>query len=204
MIPELIQALAWSIVGLAFGWKICHALREVDEIREVVVHRGFGNGGGQGGRGGVGGVGGVGPGGGQGGTGGVGGVGGKGADGESGEHKVSDRPRRFLGVILMLIGLAIFAQATYTTVETRKNAADDQRRTECQAQFNDDFIKVLNERSRYADIDREELIKMINGALGGPTSQARLKAVTDYLAAMDRNDKLRQANPLPTLASRNC
>lgn len=218
MIPELIQALAWSLFGLAFGWYVCHALKEVDEIREAVVQN-HGNGrrvgrGGRGGQGGVGGVGGIGPGGGQGGTGGPGGSGGEGGSTDSSsKHRETsrDRSRRALGIFMMLLAVAIGANVWYGTSQDRKAterqvelAAREAQRATCQAKFNEDFARVVRERAKYADQDQAAELAMWRALLGLTDPAARRVAFENYLTSVERTRDLRRANPLPVLEDRNC
>jgi hypothetical protein len=205
MVPELIQALAWSVFGLAFGWYICHALKEVDEIREVLVHHnGSGDGrGGSGGIGGKGGRGGLGTNGGQGGPGGVGGVGGQGSNSRA--HQSSDKPRRALGIFMMLLAVAVGINAWYSTKQDRGIIERESRRSSCQAEFNADMARVLTIRNTYAEQDRAENLKMWDALLDPKaTRESRLKAAEDFRDAMHRTEEARLAVPLPNLEDRDC
>jgi hypothetical protein len=204
MIEYLVQALTWSLFGLAVGWFICHAeVQLIHEIKEAKMSgddakpsKSENSRGGPGGVGGVGGVGGTAAEGGTGGVGGVGGVGGPGGAGGGEGHieRIHVRSRRFLGLFLILMALAVSVVAW-----------QDYRRNACQAKFNSDFVHVLTIRNVYAQEDREQNLKMWDALLApNATPDSRRKAAQEFTAAMHQNEEARAANPLPKLEDRNC
>ena len=227
MIEYVIQALTWSLFGLAFGWFICYSeIFIVREVKEAIMTQNGDQGeegtnglkgqdsrGGPGGVGGVGGVGGTAAEGGTGGTGGTGGVGGPGGSGNDGPHHgPSPQSRRLLGIFLMVMALAIGANAWYSADRDKKIA-------QCQAQFNADFAKVVDTRNKYAEEDRianvkkwDEDLKMWQALVSfSATTATRLEAVQAYTKAVQvlldtthKNEQLRDANPLPKLEDRDC
>jgi hypothetical protein len=218
MWDELVKGVGYSAFGFFAGYYVCKFRRSVEKIEEAVVseheagkagtegREGTGDRGGQGGPGGTGGTGGMGTPdgtGGQGGTGGPGGTGGSGGRGTfSGRH--GGWQGRTLGVIVLIMTLVTVVSNLYTNSQTRSNSEHDRRVTACQAEYNRDFAKAVTIRGQYADEDRAELYKMITTVISGKTQEIRTKAITDWVAATERNNKLREATPLPNLETRNC
>lgn len=174
MILAMVQGLAWSLFGLSLGWGTLKLVADVEHIKGVVEIQAKPRNVSLRRR----------------------------PEGDSMKHseytlEKSQRRWRIAGVVIMLMAVAM-AASTWQVNQAQH------RQTECQAQYNKDFSNVLIQRSKYADQDRADLITMINGAITGPTQQARLTAVQKYLADAAENDKLRAQNPLPKLDDRNC
>jgi len=116
------------------------------------------------------------------------------------EYVPQQTPRqgRWIGAVVILLALFSVAQGSYFAFENSRTA-------ECQARFNDDFARVTTQRAVWADEDRRSLTKMLNEILAAKegTSAGR-DSVNLYLATINRNEKLRQENPLPNLEDRRC
>jgi len=193
VLNELLPSISWSLIGFLIGWLVGremlfvhrtkeHAMKEEDDTTH----------GGPGGQGGPGGVGGVS----SSGSGGVGGVGGSGGTGGSGSAPT--RPgSRWLGIIISIMAVITVLQGSYYTYETKKTS-------NCQAKFNSDFALVVAKRAQWANEDKAAEIKLFKDFLSVTKPGQGGKLLTDYLAATDRTDKLRAANPLPILEDRNC
>jgi hypothetical protein len=202
MIVELLGGLAWSAFGFIGGYLAAHykirldrleakGRKAMDETDPDPRKEGSSHGG-TGGPGGIGGVGGQG-----GGPGGQGGVGGHGGEGSKGLP-------RWVGVVLILLALATVIQGYYFNRQQNTGSEQNQRVTECQARFNQDFASVLELRSRWANEDRAGLNVMLATVLAGESPAVRRQALVDYLAAVKANDEKRAATPLPDLAHRKC
>lgn len=114
------------------------------------------------------------------------------------DHNIADTPEkrsRLLGFVVVTLAVFSVLQGSYYAYETKKSA-------QCQAQYNDDFAKVLQQRAVWADEDRRELTRTVESILTGPN--ASRKALQDYLDTVAKNDKLRAENPLPDLNDRDC
>lgn len=114
------------------------------------------------------------------------------------DHKVTPASRsRLLGFIVVLLALFSVVQGSFYTYDTQKTS-------QCQAQFNADFAKVIGLRAQWADENSQALNKMLDGVLNGATPEIRRKFLVDYLNIIHANDAKRAATPLPKLEDRNC
>lgn len=111
---------------------------------------------------------------------------------------------KWLGLVVILLSIFTVGQSYYFTQQNTQRAEEDRRITECQAKYNSDFAAVLTQRVKWQEEDRAELNKMIYGVLTAPGAPARKKFLEDYVAQVDKNDRLRAQNPLPSLTDRNC
>lgn len=113
------------------------------------------------------------------------------------DHKVTPEKRsRLLGFIVVLLALFSVAQGSFYAYESEKKSA-------CQAQFNNDFARVATARSQWADDDKKALNKMLSDLLSAKPGQGRT-ILEKYIEATERTDKLRAENPLPKLEDRDC
>jgi hypothetical protein len=130
-------------------------------------------------------------------------VGGQGSNGTT--HQTSDKPRRILGIFMMLLAIAIAVNAWYSTKQDRAIIEREADRSACQAAFNSDMAKVLTIRNTYAEQDRAETLKMWDALLDPKaTTETRLKAAQNFRDAMHRTEEARNAVPLPNLDARDC
>lgn len=109
-------------------------------------------------------------------------------------------------VLFGLLLLAVVAWSTYTLV----------RQSTCQAEFNEDFVRGLDERSAATDAEREAnkirwgfIRDVIRNPLVNPTEEQRREMGLRWVRELDRADQLvieaeakRAANPFPT--TRRC
>lgn len=116
------------------------------------------------------------------------------------EQAPKPKPRvggnRLLGWVIVVLSIFTVLQGSYYAYETNK-------KSECQAQYNADFAKVIGLRAKWADEDKAAEIKLFRDFLTAKPGQGA-KLLQDYLVATDRTDKLRRENPLPKLEDRGC
>jgi hypothetical protein len=103
-----------------------------------------------------------------------------------------------------VLALATVGQGYYFNRQQTSDSEQNQRVTECQAMYNQDFATALELRSRWGAEDRAGLNIMLATVLAGETPAVRRQALVDYLAAVKANDAKRAAAPLPDLANRRC
>jgi len=124
---------------------------------------------------------------------------------EERRHWKVDRQTRIIGLIVMVLSIVTVVQSFYFTHEQAQNSERDKQRTECQAQYNQDFARAVTLRGRYADEDRTQMYKMITTVINEKLTPAqRRQAIEDWVLASQRNDALRKTTPLPNLDARNC
>jgi hypothetical protein len=103
---------------------------------------------------------------------------------------------RLLGIVVIILALFTVTQGSYYAYETNK-------KSECQAQYNADFARVIGLRAKWSDEDKKAETKLWRDFLAAKPGQSR-KILQTYLDATERTDKLRAENPLPKLEDRNC
>lgn len=104
--------------------------------------------------------------------------------------KVVDHHRRnvTLGTVLMLLALV-------TSVQLAWYSYDNNQRSQCQAEYNSAFARVLAERAEIADEDREALRGLVIEILNpDPPSDVDLQGFLDELRD---NEKQRKESPIP-------
>ena len=159
---ELLQSMAWSIVGFLIGWVLGHQAQSIEDIRETIVP----------------------------------------------EKVVRDDKER---VALSkkgwwILGLAVLSvvQGAVFGWQSRESAQRSQETAQCQAQFNQDFITVIQQRAIWATEDQLAQRKMLQIWSNATTRKQAKDALVAYLATVRENDQKRAATPLPKLEDRDC
>lgn len=78
--------------------------------------------------------------------------------------------------------------------------SDQRAKTECQANFNKQFIQQLTERGAISDSDRSSLATLVKDVINAKTRDESRAALEAYLDTKEKNDAERRAHPLPTLS----
>ena len=100
-----------------------------------------------------------------------------------------------LGFSFIMIAVIMMAQGLWLQSQQDKE-------TQCQADYNASVVSVQKQRSDWADEDRKALNDMIFTVIDPKASQGdREQAVQDYAETARKNDANRQANPLPSRTS---
>lgn len=102
-----------------------------------------------------------------------------------------------------VLGIVVIILAIFTVVQGSYFAYENNQKSECQAQFNADFAKVLGLRAQWANEDKNAEIKLFTDLLAAKPGGGRV-ILQKYLEVTARTDKLRAENPLPKLEDRNC
>lgn len=98
-----------------------------------------------------------------------------------------DRARRLLGVVVL-----IAAVAAGVSVYRAQDALRDQ--AACEAAYSQAFNRALRARLEATEDERVAQRTLLRGVLGEGSSHP---AVRDYIAALERLEHVRRANPLP-------
>lgn len=111
----------------------------------------------------------------------------------------SDTATRWLGIVVALLAIVTVAQALYLN---RKQAEV----VECQTNFNNTFSEVSTLRSKLANEDRLALQNMLLALYRqrGADEARRLETFREWVTTVERNEREREANPLPALPHGDC
>jgi hypothetical protein len=120
------------------------------------------------------------------------------------ESRRTDRMTRFIGIFVIILSIATVGQSFYFSHQQSESTKREQKQTDCQAKYNEDFARAVTIRGQYADEDRAQLYKMISTVISEPDASKRRQAVEDWVTATKKNDELRKSTPLPNLQARNC
>lgn len=107
-----------------------------------------------------------------------------------------DRWRQAFGVALIALALATVTQAWYN-VEQRRDTV------ECQVRYNVAMAEAFKARTQYAESDREALVAFFR-VPATSSDRIRREAYFDLVETYQRNDRLREKHPLPTLPQGDC
>lgn len=109
---------------------------------------------------------------------------------------MNPKKQRFFALMMLILSVVTLGSSAYYTVQQRQV-------TECQAKFNDQFIRQINERNHIGDSDRESLAKLVKGVINAREPSSSRKALEEYLKTKDENDADREQHPLPTLPTQS-
>lgn len=107
--------------------------------------------------------------------------------------------RQALGVVVLLLAVASTITSAIATREQRNSAEQMRRISSCQAEFNKAYRLAITERSDAANEERKAMRTMLETILNpAATPDARLSAISQYSQTLDRAEKTRAQNPLPS------
>lgn len=104
-----------------------------------------------------------------------------------------------------VLGVAMIALAIITVVQGHLASSRLADVTDCQAEYNNQFSKVMTLRVDLADQDRKALQNMLVQLYRQRGSeQARLKTFQRWVRTVERTERQRQLNPLPETPEGDC
>ncbi|MFE9742971.1 hypothetical protein [Streptomyces sp. NPDC006477] len=109
---------------------------------------------------------------------------------------MSPGKQRLFGVVLVVLSVTTVGSTVYYTNEQREIS-------ECQAEFNDQFINQISERNKIASSDRESLADLVRSVINSGSRAESRKALEKYLDTKDINDEERKKYPLPELPKKS-
>jgi hypothetical protein len=107
-------------------------------------------------------------------------------------RSLSPISQRVIGVVILFLVVMTVTSTLYYSHEQRAIS-------NCQTEFNVQFIKQLKARNDIATSDRNSIAELIQKILTVNSREERRKALQDYVKTKEENDAKRAQHPLPTL-----
>lgn len=111
-------------------------------------------------------------------------------------RQLSPLSQRIVGSVVLVLALTTVGSTAYYSHEQRQA-------TECQAEFNIQFIDQIKERNRISESDRESLATLVKEVTNSKSREERRKALEDYIKTKDKNDAERREHPYPELPEKS-
>ena len=111
-------------------------------------------------------------------------------------RQLSPFSQRIVGIVVLVLAMTTVGSTAYYNHEQRQI-------TECQAEFNSQFIDQLRERNTISESDRESLAKLVKSVTNSTSREESRKALEDYLKTKDKNDAERREHPYPGLPEKS-
>lgn len=96
-----------------------------------------------------------------------------------------------------LIGFVTIVLAVVSIVVVATGQANDARRQECENDYASEVAAAVVARSAAAAEDRAILIELVKDITNSTSRQESATALQHFIAATNRNDKIREAQPFP-------
>lgn len=107
---------------------------------------------------------------------------------------------------MRVLGIVVALLAIVTVVQGYMLSSKQAAVVECQATYNDRFAEATQRRAALADEDREALTNMLLGLYRqrDDSERERLRTFEQWVETTQRNERYREAHPLPELPKGDC